>query len=270
MNDSGLIGTHELKTFPRNRRFIIDTLEQGARRHRVYGLVELDVTRGRQVLGERQGQRGERLSFTAWIVKCIAQAVSEHKYVNAYRHGRSNVVVFDDVDVVVAVERFVDGKSINYPLIVRKANDKTVGEITDEIRGAKSEKLSTGTVVVGSGGSGVITKMASRAPKFVRQLFWWRLSRDAFLVKRTMGTVMLTSVGMFGRSSAFIITPSVHTLAFGLGGISQKPRLAGQTIEARDYLSVTVSFDHDLVDGAPAARFVARVAELIETAYGLN
>ena len=178
-------------------------------------------------------------------------------------------MVFDDVDVVVAVERFVNGRSINFPLIVRKANEKTVAEITAEIHGAKSERLSTGAVVVGEGGSGIITKMASWAPKFVRKLFWWRLSRDAFLVKRTMGTVMLTSVGMFGRTSGFIITPSVHTLAFGLGGISQKPGVTGKTIEFRDYLSVTVSFDHDLVDGAPAARFVARLMELVESAYRL-
>jgi pyruvate/2-oxoglutarate dehydrogenase complex dihydrolipoamide acyltransferase (E2) component len=141
-----LIGTYEKKTFPRNRRFIIDTLEESARKHRVYGLVELDVTTGRQMLRELKELRGEKVSFTAWIVKCIAQAVSEHKYVNVYRHGRSGVVMFDDVDVVVAVERFVDGESINFPLIVRKANEKTVAEIGAEIHGGKSEKLSGGIV----------------------------------------------------------------------------------------------------------------------------
>jgi pyruvate/2-oxoglutarate dehydrogenase complex dihydrolipoamide acyltransferase (E2) component len=41
-------------------------------------------------------------------------------------------------------------------------------------------------------------------------------------------------------------------------------------IEIRELLNVTVSFDHDIVDGAPAARFTQRFKELIETGYGLT
>jgi pyruvate/2-oxoglutarate dehydrogenase complex dihydrolipoamide acyltransferase (E2) component len=40
-------------------------------------------------------------------------------------------------------------------------------------------------------------------------------------------------------------------------------------IEIRERLSMTVSFDHDIIDGAPAARFTQRFKELIETGYGL-
>jgi len=38
----------------------------------------------------------------------------------------------------------------------------------------------------------------------------------------------------------------------------------------REYLSLTMSVDHDLVDGAPAARFTQRLKELIESGYGLD
>jgi pyruvate/2-oxoglutarate dehydrogenase complex dihydrolipoamide acyltransferase (E2) component len=37
-----------------------------------------------------------------------------------------------------------------------------------------------------------------------------------------------------------------------------------ERIEVREYLSLTLSMDHDLIDGAPAARFAARLKELIE------
>ncbi len=40
-------------------------------------------------------------------------------------------------------------------------------------------------------------------------------------------------------------------------------------IALRDYLSLTISFDHDLIDGAPAARFIERLKELIESGSGL-
>jgi pyruvate/2-oxoglutarate dehydrogenase complex dihydrolipoamide acyltransferase (E2) component len=39
-------------------------------------------------------------------------------------------------------------------------------------------------------------------------------------------------------------------------------------IEICEYLSPTVSFDHDIIDGAPAARFTERFKDLIENAYG--
>ena len=52
-------------------------------------------------------------------------------------------------------------------------------------------------------------------------------------------------------------------------GIPISPGLAEGQIEPREYLSLTVSFDHDIVDGAPAARFTERFKDLIEKGYGL-
>jgi pyruvate/2-oxoglutarate dehydrogenase complex dihydrolipoamide acyltransferase (E2) component len=41
-------------------------------------------------------------------------------------------------------------------------------------------------------------------------------------------------------------------------------------IEPREILNLTVSFDHDIVDGGPATRFVRRLVELIECGHGLD
>ena len=41
-------------------------------------------------------------------------------------------------------------------------------------------------------------------------------------------------------------------------------------IEPRQILSLTIIFDHDVIDGAPAARFARRLVELIESGYGLG
>jgi pyruvate/2-oxoglutarate dehydrogenase complex dihydrolipoamide acyltransferase (E2) component len=54
-----------------------------------------------------------------------------------------------------------------------------------------------------------------------------------------------------------------------VGAIARKPAVVGDRIEAREILHLTVGFDHDVVDGAPAARFVQRLTELIESGYGL-
>jgi hypothetical protein len=60
-----------------------------------------------------------------------------------------------------------------------------------------------------------------------------------------------------------------HTLQLTLGGIARKPGVIDDRIEIREYLSVTISFDHDIVDGAPAARFVQHLRELVEGGYSV-
>jgi pyruvate/2-oxoglutarate dehydrogenase complex dihydrolipoamide acyltransferase (E2) component len=55
-----------------------------------------------------------------------------------------------------------------------------------------------------------------------------------------------------------------------VGGIARKPAVIGEHVEPRDILDLTVAFDHDVVDGAPAARFVKRLVGLIESGYGLE
>ena len=60
------------------------------------------------------------------------------------------------------------------------------------------------------------------------------------------------------------------TLDIALGGIAEKPGVVDGRIEVREYLHVTVCFDHDIVDGAPAARFTARFKELVENGCGLE
>lgn len=44
----------------------------------------------------------------------------------------------------------------------------------------------------------------------------------------------------------------------------------GERIEPREYLSLTLSFDHDIVEGAPAARFTNRLQDLLRTAELLD
>jgi pyruvate/2-oxoglutarate dehydrogenase complex dihydrolipoamide acyltransferase (E2) component len=58
-------------------------------------------------------------------------------------------------------------------------------------------------------------------------------------------------------------------LTVTLGGIVEKPGVVDGQIKVREYLDVTVSFDHDIIDGAPAARFTRQFRELVEEGYGL-
>ena len=85
-----------------------------------------------------------------------------------------------------------------------------------------------------------------------------------------MGTVGITAVGMFGKGAGWGIPLTGHTLYITLGGIGEKPGVVDGQIAIREYLCMTISFDHSIVDGAPAARFTGRLKDLIESGYGLD
>ena len=243
-------------------------LDNMAVKNRVYGLVELDVTKARRYMRNHKEKTGETLSFTGWMIKCIGQAVSEDKQVQAYGKGRNRFVIFDDVDVSIVVEREVDGQKLPVPYVVRKANDKSFQEIHDEIRAAQAQKQMTGPVL-GSERPPRILNVFQSLPRFLRKIGWWKFRRDPFLKKRVMGTVGVTSLGMFGKTGGWPINIGFHSLEFAIGGISEKPTVIDGKVETREYLNLTVMIDHDVIDGAPAARFTARLAELVQECFGL-
>ena len=78
------------------------------------------------------------------------------------------------------------------------------------------------------------------------------------MLARMGAPIAVTSVGMFaGPGAMWGIPLAPFTLMVAVGGIVERPQLVGGQLEAREHLCLTLSVDHDLVDGAPAARFVA-------------
>jgi len=167
-----LIGRYEEKPFPRQREIIVDTEEESLKRHHMKGLIELDVTKGWEHIRKHKKKTGEALSHTGWIMKCIGQAVNDHKHVQAMRKGKK-MVIFDDVDISVMVERIIDDRVFPVVFVVRKTNEKRFREIHNEIRNAQ----------VKTEDDYFQKKEARRAarllslPKFLRNFFFWRKTR---------------------------------------------------------------------------------------------
>ncbi len=248
--------------FPSNRGPVIDAGRLASGRHIIHGLLEIDVTRPRQALRAYKERTGNSLSFTAFIVSCLAQTIEQQKMAHAYRDWRGRLVLFDEVDVVTLIEAELDGVAI--PHILRAANSKTVYQLHDEIRSVQARPAHSEQR---SGLAG----LGSRAPAFVRSAFYRVLRSNPHRMKKYAGTVVVTSVGMFGSGAGWgLAFLSMHTLGLTIGGMTQKPGIVDGRIEIRDYLCLTVSFDHDIVDGAPAARFSQQLIRLIESGYGLE
>lgn len=152
--------------------------------------------------------------------------------------------------------------------VVRGANRKTYREIHDEIRRVQSKPAPLGRGMPNWFRSAMLLPWP--LSRLVIALLRLNSRRDPTIGVSMGGTVAITSVGMFGGGhSGWGLSPTLHPLGLVVGGITWKPTVVEGRIEPREILNLTVTFDHDVIDGAPAARFTRRLVELIESGYGL-
>lgn len=252
-----------VRPYPPLRRLVQDAGWMARRRHMIHGLVEVDVTLPRQMVRDLKARTGERVSFTAFALACIGKAVAEDRRVHAVRDWRNRLIIFDDVDVLITVE--IDAGAEKFPLVhtVRAVNLRTVRSIHDEIRAVQAQPADAAA-------RSPLMSQIYRLPAPARHTLYRLALRQPHLWKEFAGTVGFTSVGMFGSGSGWGLGMPNHSLAIAFGGISTKPAIVGGRVLSREILNATLSFDHDIVDGAPAARFSHRFKELLEAGYGLD
>jgi pyruvate/2-oxoglutarate dehydrogenase complex dihydrolipoamide acyltransferase (E2) component len=253
------MSTYDVLPFPREREIIVDAGYLGIGRHIAYGLAEVDVTQARQLLRAQASADGSPLSFTAFVVASLARAVQAHPAVQAYRDWRGRLILFHDVDIVTLVEPQPGAAAI--PHIIRQANRRTARDISDEIR------LIHRVPQRSAEQHPWLMALAPWMPRFARLLYFRVLKQNPHWFKQVAGTVVVTSIGMFAKGGAWGITflPN-HNLGLTVGGIVSKPGVAEGRIAIREYLDLTIAFDHDVVDGAPIARFSRTLIDLIEGA----
>ena len=258
---------YQMVPYPKLRRIIAVMLRSFQRMPMMHGLIEVDVTRARAFLREHKAKTGESLSFTAFLIACLAKAVDENKAVQACRKGRHQLILFEDVDVNTQIEHEMNGQKQAIVYIIRAANRKTFREIHHEIRVAQEENVAK--AVKGIKALNALLFLPTFLLKIGYWVLWWIGRTSPQLMKKYGGTVSLTAVGMFGKGVGWGIPLAGQTM-MTVGGIGEKPGVVDGQIAIREYLSLTLSFDHDLIDGAPAARFPQRLKDLIESGYGLD
>lgn len=258
---------HHFESFPSSRQLTFDVGKLSQGKHHVYGFMEADVTEALLRLRRMKESGSKGVSFTSWFIKCLADALNEYPHVHAARKGRGGLVVFHDVDISTLVEKEVDGKKVPLPVLIRDVAKKSLQDVHAEIRKAKDLSVVDESGYVLSGGQSRFSmRVFTSLPQCLRLLLWKILLLDPVRQKQMMGSVVVTSVGMMG-GAGWIVPSSIFPLAIALGSIVQKPGVHLGQIAVRDYLPITVVLDHDVIDGAPAARFGSRLVNLAETAH---
>jgi hypothetical protein len=149
------------------------------------------------------------------------------------------------------------------------ANHKTYRQIHDEIRSVQSAPVPPGRGMPSWFRSAMLLPWPLSG--LVKTLLDVATRQNPTIRVSASGTVAVTSVGMFGKGhSGWGIATTPTSLSLVVGSMAWKPAVIEGQIEPRETLNLTVMFDHNVVDGAPATRFVRRMVELIESGYGLD
>lgn len=240
---------------------MIHALRAGKRKAPVHGILQLDVTTAHDKLAEMDPPG----SLTAYIVSAVAQAAGGHPSVHSYRDWRGRLVAHQYVDIATMFEVLRPDGPVPMAHTIRDADVRSVADITTEIRAVKANPRDSAS---GRWLSAAVP-WAGRIPGLMP--LFYRVLGVSTRARKMSGTVAVTSVGMFaGGSGVGIGQPTIHSLSVVVGGLSWQPMVVAGEIVARRALDLTVSVDHNVVDGAPAARFVADLRELVESAAGLD
>ncbi|NPE07968.1 MAG: hypothetical protein GNW80_06785 [Asgard group archaeon] len=247
------IGNYEVKRFSQNRRLLSETYDFFLKKHYMTGYIEVDVTKGRRLIKKYEKENGLKISFTSWIAKSLSKVIEDYPRFNSFRKGKNKIIVFEDIDIIIMVEREIRNKMVPIAHSVRRSQNKSLIDISKEIRKAQSKSVSEKDQLLDQDNR---AKYYYFLPKFLRKILMRRYINNPFTIKRNGGLIVITSVGMFvdipGWISGF---GGLTTINLSIGGIKKHlTKIEGEIVE-REYLHLTISFDHDLIDGAPAARF---------------
>lgn len=256
------MANYSTHSFPSSRIATIDVCAIGKQRHHICILLECDVTESRFKIRKKKSE-GCKISFTAWLLKVISNTIKEHNEVAAFLLSKNKVIVFDDINISLLVEKSLDGKKVPMPLVIEKADKKNAEDITREIEQAKNEVLSDKSVVLNRRSSRS-ERLYYLLPSYVRRMFWKIILKHPKIAYNKMGNVAVTSVGMFGQIKGWFIHTTIHPISFGVGSVIKKPVIVNNEIKIREILNLTVLIDHDVIDGAPMIRFINDLVNNVE------
>jgi len=103
-----------------NRRAVIASATVTKEKNSIHSFSEVDITEPRQKIKTHFEKTGEKLSFTAYIVSCLAQTIKDYPKFNSFIKAR-RLIVLDDITISVLVERDIEGEKVPEPIRNKKS-----------------------------------------------------------------------------------------------------------------------------------------------------
>ena len=226
-----------VEPFTKIRKLTSDHMAQARRvAAHVTSFFEIDLTRVARIrAGMRRDfetQNGQKLTFLPFIVQAVITQLKRHPMMNAAVNG-NELILRKQYNIGIAVS--LDPTGLIVP-VVKRADDLSLGGLTKSIN-----------------------DLAARAR-----------SKSLKPDDVTQATFTITNPGVFGSLMGTPIIPVGTTAILGLGAIEKRPKVitgpdGEDTIAIRTCAYFSISFDHRVVDGADADRFMADLKRSLET-----
>ncbi len=196
---------------------------------------EIDMTEcvklRKQLLPVIEEAEGVRVSYNEIIVKATAFSLRQNPNINISLENDKEIVYHSDVHIGFAVA-VSDGLVVP---VLRNVDQKGLGILTKEAK--------------------TIAKKA----------------RDGMLTPDEMqgSTFTISNLGMFAVDGFTPIINQPNAAILGVGRIQEKPVIINGQVETRSMMTLSLSFDHRIIDGAPAAHFLTDLKNVLEQPYKL-
>lgn len=182
----------------------------------------------REQFNDSLQEQGIKLSYTDIIVKITASGLQKHPRLNATLRD-DTIELLTDINIGVAVA-LDDGLVVP---VIRNVDKIGLATISEQIKAA-AEKARNNQLTPG---------------------------------ELQGGTFTITNLGNFGVDSFTPIINPPECGILGVGRIVQKPVVQDEDIVIRNMMALSLTFDHRIVDGAPAAQFLQSVSQYIQNPY---
>lgn len=176
-------------------------------------------------LREQLNECGIKISYNDIVIKCTAKALTEYPIMNATMTDTC-ILLKKDIHIGMAVA--ADGWLL-VP-VIKYTDKKTLSNIA-----AESKDLAART------------KSGKLLPDEI-----------------TQGTFTITNLGMYGIESFTAIINKPEAAILAVGKMDKKPVVYHDEIVIRPLMQLSLTYDHRIVDGAPAALFLRRIQQLME------
>lgn len=220
-----------------------------------YLFCEIDMSFAEN-LRQQLAAKGVHVTPTAILLKAIAlaQRATPASRSAALPFGR--MVTFNHIVAGFTVERTIDGQPCVFFGTIESPDTKPLAEIASELKAYAECSIDDLPQLR-------LEKYFAGMPWLLRQAIIWLSLRNPPLRLRFMGaTFGLSSLGKYGMRA--VTGPCVCTSTFGVGAIEERPVAASGEVVVHPVMTLSLSYDQRVIDGAPAARFLAEVKRLIE------
>ncbi|WP_017436802.1 dihydrolipoamide acetyltransferase family protein [Saccharococcus caldoxylosilyticus] len=196
----------------------------------VTGMDEVDVTKLveiRTVLAKQLESESIKLTYLPFVIKAVTRALQEHPIFNAMVDEETNEIVLKKEYHIGIATATKEGLVVP---VIKHADQKSIRELAMEIADL-SEKA----------------------------------HRHTLRIDELQGsTFTITSTGAGGGWFATPIINYPEVAILGVHAIKRRPAVVGDEIVIRDMMGLSLTFDHRVIDGEPAGRFMRTVARILE------